>query len=182
MAAIIVLNGVSSAGKTTLAREVQRQAPEACLIAAMDDFLGMVPDGLEFGDDWFPVQRIRGNSGQLPRITNGPSGAILLAEMRAFVGRIAQRGISVIVDEVCQADEIREYRSHAGLERMIIVKVDAPLPVLEQRELARGDRLIGLARDQSTFLHNGIDYDIEVDTDRFAPDANARLIIAAAFG
>lgn len=40
----------------------------------------------------------------------------------------------------------------------------APLDVLEAREHARGDRLIGLARCQYGRVHRGMIYDLEIDT------------------
>jgi chloramphenicol 3-O phosphotransferase len=42
--------------------------------------------------------------------------------------------------------------------------VHAPLNVLEERERQRGDRLIGLARWQYDRVHEGMTYDLEVDT------------------
>lgn len=54
-----------------------------------------------------------------------------------------------------------------------------PIEVLEQRETARGDRKIGLARYQSTRVHVNSEYDVEVDTQELAANDAALKIIAA---
>ena len=178
MATIIILNGVSSAGKSSLARALQRHAQETFLRVAMDDFVSMLPTGRESTWDWFPLVVAEAPERALPRFETGPRGRLLLEQMRAFVGSLAVRGMSVIVDEVCEAEAVRDYRLRAGDARMVLVKVEAPLAVIEQRERERGDRLIGLARDQAGFLHHGIAYDFTVDTSTGAPDELAREILA----
>jgi chloramphenicol 3-O phosphotransferase len=178
MATVIILNGVSSAGKSSLARALQEHAQEDFLRVAMDDFLSMLPPGRESTEAWFPLVSIGSPEQALPRFETGPRGHLLLEQMRAFVGSLAARGMNVIVDEVCEADAIRDYRLQAGNARLVVIKVEAPLAVIEQRERERGDRLIGLARDQSGFLHKGIAYDITVDTSTGTPDDLARGILA----
>jgi chloramphenicol 3-O phosphotransferase len=55
----------------------------------------------------------------------------------------------------------------------------APLPVLEERERARGNRIAGESRAQFDVIHSGIDYDVRVDTSTQSPDECARAILAA---
>jgi chloramphenicol 3-O phosphotransferase len=57
-----------------------------------------------------------------------------------------------------------------------LVGLFAPLDVLEQRELERGDRDIGLARWQHRRVHAGIRYDLEIDTAVRSPNETARII------
>jgi chloramphenicol 3-O phosphotransferase len=178
MATVIILNGVSSSGKSSFARALQMHAQETFVRVAMDDFLSMLPPGRELGLDWFPLQHKQTPEGPSPRFGTGPRGSQLLGAMRAFVGSLAAKGMSVIVDEVCEAEAIRDYRFQAGSARLVLIKVEAPLAVIEQRERERGNRLIGLARDQAGFLHKGITYDITVDTSKGTPDELAREIIA----
>ena len=56
------------------------------------------------------------------------------------------------------------------------VGVYAPLDVLEARERQRGDRLIGLARWQYDRVHEGMNYDLEIDTSIATPMECAKLI------
>ena len=174
---VIILNGVSSSGKTTLARAIQEQARYSVLHVEMDKFISFIPNGDELKPDWFKVTKTGGLSPALPHIANGPKGEKLLAAMRQFVVKTAQSGLDLVVDEVCHAAQIDQYR--AGLERctICVVKVAASLEELAMRERARGDRLIGLAREQSDHLHIGIDYDLEVRTDLDPTNAIAERIL-----
>ena len=56
---VIVLNGVSSSGKTTLAKAIQKYGEDIWLHVAMDNFVAMLPDGREFDRDWFPVTEVQ---------------------------------------------------------------------------------------------------------------------------
>ncbi|MEE4200032.1 phosphotransferase-like protein [Erythrobacter sp.] len=166
-ARIIVLNGVSSAGKTTLARAIQAEAAgagRALLHVEMDKFISFLPDGHEAHSDWFPVRQVQSEAGTLPRIVNGPLGEKLMAQMRHFVIGAGRGGLDCVVDEVCPASEIADYRKGLAGCELRIVKVAAPIEVIEKREKDRGDRLIGLAREQAGHLHRGIEYNAEIDT------------------
>ncbi|MEM1194916.1 MAG: chloramphenicol phosphotransferase [Pseudomonadota bacterium] len=178
-AKVILLNGVSSAGKTTLAREIQARVKETFLHVEMDKFISFLPDGDEFKPEWFRVDRVQGPLGRLPRISNGPSGAALLSVMRQFVINAGQKGLNMVVDEVCHASEIADYGAGLAGRELCIAKVFAPIDVIEARERARGDRLVGLALEQSSHLHEGIVYDREVDTGEKTSDALARELLAA---
>ena len=46
------------------------------------------------------------------------------------------------------------------------------------REIARGDRTVGMAASQATLVHKGVAYDVEVDTSRSESLDCARLIAA----
>lgn len=174
---VIILNGVSSAGKTTLAKAIQKYATDIWLHIAMDTFVAMLPDGSEFDRDWFPITQVNHQGEELPRIGNGPSGEGLLTQMHQLVEQMSEAGFNVIVDEVAEKPVIDDYRNRLG-PSCLVAKVDAPLPELERRERERGDRLLGLAREQSSRLHNGIEYDLELDTHTQTPDALARRVLA----
>ncbi len=174
----IILNGASSSGKTTLAKAIQKYAGDIWLHVAMDRFIAMLPDGSEFDREWFPVSQVDRDGQSLPRIDNGPGGEALLVQMRMLVERLAQSGFNVVVDEVADAAVIADYRRRLG-HACFVVKVSAPLHALEQREGERGDRLSGLAREQSARIHEGVSYDLEVDTQAETPDALARRVLAA---
>ncbi|MEL6878723.1 MAG: chloramphenicol phosphotransferase [Pseudomonadota bacterium] len=176
-ARVIILNGVSSAGKTTLAKAIQSQSDTTILHVEMDKFLSFLPDGDEFKPEWFRLDKVEGPLGRLPRISNGPQGEKLLGAMRRFVVEAGNKGLDLVVDEVCHAREIADYRAGLKSCRAVFVKVFAPLSVIEAREKARGDRLIGLAREQSSRLHRRIEYDLEVDTSAQSPEECAETIL-----
>ena len=47
---------------------------------------------------------------------------------------------------------------------MLWVAVRCDLKVAEARELARGNRVQGMARLQAEMVHHGVSYDLEVNT------------------
>ena len=102
--------------------------------------------------------------------------------MRGLVANLAASGMNVIVDDFCTADVISDYRRLMSDAQLFFVKVEAPLAVIEQRERERGDRLIGLARDQTGFLHTGIDYNMTVDTTTDTAAGLAKDILARLAG
>lgn len=176
-ARVIVLNGVSSAGKSSLAKAIQAQANSTFLHVEMDAFISFLPDGHELRPEWFKLDMIETEHGKLATISNGPRGEALLGVMRRFVVQAANSGLNLVVDEVCHAREISDYRAGLRDHKVQFVKVSAPIDIIEEREKARGDRLIGLAREQSAHLHDGIDYDLEMDTSELAPVDCAQRVL-----
>ena len=98
--------------------------------------------------------------------------------MRRAVAALADSGLDLIVDDVWlnagaeQADYVRLLSKH----QVFFVGVRAPLEILEQREIARGDRDIGQARWQQGRVHAGATYDLEIDTGELTPEQAARSI------
>lgn len=178
-ARIILLNGVGSAGKTSLARALQAVTAEPYLHIQMDAFIDMLPAHLQEHADGFSyvTEQVAGKPQVV--ITTGPVGARCLLGMRHAVAAMAGQGNNLIVDDVLMGDEQAEYdRLLAGFH-VHWVGVFAPLDVLEARERDRGDRLIGLARWQFDRVHRGMRYDLEIDTSQLSPDEGARRIAAA---
>jgi chloramphenicol 3-O phosphotransferase len=89
---------------------------------------------------------------------------------------MANAGNNLIVDDVLLAGSRAHYDAALKGLGVIHVAVHASLAVLEAREKARGDRLIGLARWQYPRVHEGAVYDFEVDTTAATPDACAKAI------
>ncbi|MFN2100946.1 phosphotransferase-like protein [Altererythrobacter sp. MF3-039] len=170
MAKVIVLNGVSSAGKSSLARAIQHQARSTILHVEMDKFISFLPDGHELRPEWFRLEKTKVAGRELPRIRNGDRGAQLLKVMRGFVAQAADAGLDLVVDEVCEAIEIADYRRRLRGCELYVAKVFAPIDIIETRERERGDRLVGLARGQAEYLHAGIEYDHEIDTSKATPE------------
>ena len=154
---VIVLNGTSSSGKTTLAREIQSQCSDIYLLCSLDAFWDMTPYGIPAGSKNFPKIKLA-----------------LAKSVRA----LSETGHNVIVDIVfCGNKTYFELtKEFAGLN-FTIVKVECPLTELEKREIARGDRAIGLAKLQYESIHVGAIYDVSVNTFVNSPKQCAQQII-----
>jgi chloramphenicol 3-O phosphotransferase len=86
-------------------------------------------------------------------------------------------GNNLIVDEVMiGSDKVREYRALLSGFDVRFIGLFAPLAVLEARERARGDRVLGLARWQFYRVHRDVVYDLEIDASVASPLENAGRI------
>ena len=176
MATVILLNGVGSVGKSSIAKALQAITAEPFLHVAMDAFLEMMParywdhpDGLVFEteqQDGKPAIAIR----------SGPVVERTLHGMRCAIAALARAGNNLIVDDVLLENETADYAALLADFTFRAVGVFAPLDMLEARERERGDRLIGLARWQYDRVHQGKRYDLELDTSGSTPLECATLI------
>jgi chloramphenicol 3-O phosphotransferase len=174
---VVLLHGTSSSGKTTVARAVQALSEEPWLRLGIDAFWGAIDERwMEHGPRASDGFRWREDATIVP----GPVGERLAAGMRAAVAACARYGNDVLVDDVfIDRRSLDGWRTElAGLE-WLLVGVFAPLPVLEQRERSRGNRIAGEARAQADVIHSDIEYDLTVDTALQSPEACARAILAA---
>lgn len=175
-ARIILLNGIGSAGKSSIARALQELAREPFLHVQMDTFIEMLPEPLQDHPDGIFYEALEEGGRPSVAVRTGPVGARVLAGMRHAVAAMAGEGNNLIVDEVLSDGGLPDYRRLLAAFEFHVVGVFAPLDVLEARELHRGDRLAGLARWQYERVHRGIGYDFEVDTSRLSALECAELI------
>ena len=170
-ARIVLLNGVGSAGKTSIARTLQPITRAPYLHVAMDTFLEMLPEAYQDHADSFSYEA--GTQDEHPAIAihAGPTGERLMSGMRAAIAALAAEGNNLIVDDVllAEAGSLLDYHRRLADFDLMTVAVHASLEVLEAREKARGDRLIGLARWQYQRLNAGAAHDLLVDTTRATP-------------
>ncbi len=176
---VILLNGIGSVGKTSAARAFQGLAKLPFLHVQMDSFLEMLPPHLRDHPDAFSFVTVQEDGRPVVEIREGPRGRQLLSGMRHAIAAMADAGNNLIVDDVLLGDAHRQYRNLLKNHRFRIVGLHAPLEIVEQRERARGDRAIGLARWQWPRVHQGVTYDLEIDTVRNDPEACAGLIASS---
>jgi chloramphenicol 3-O phosphotransferase len=153
MTVIIVLNGTSSAGKTTLAHALQDTFERTFLDVSVDTILETLParerERLQRGDELAGV----------------PYDALVAAYF-AFARELAAAGLSLIVECAITARRraVQVVDAVSGHD-VVLVGVECALDALERREAARGDRPHGLARLQSDSIHRWLRYDVVVDTE-----------------
>ncbi|ESW67777.1 chloramphenicol phosphotransferase [Mesorhizobium sp. LSJC285A00] len=135
-AKIVLLNGVGSAGKSSIARALQTIATEPFLHVQMDAFIDMLPPALQDHADGFSFETVLEDGKPSVVIRSGPVGARAMRGMRHAIAAMAGQGNNLIVDDVFN-DEIAEYRMLLSGFDLHLVGVMAPLEVLEAREAAR---------------------------------------------
>jgi chloramphenicol 3-O phosphotransferase len=165
---IIILNGASSSGKTTLLKALQKSFDEPYLEAGIDKFLWMLPGRYLDVPLWHEVFAYTwlvdgGDSNLL--IRPGPRGYTLLTGMHHAIAALARAGNHVLADHVLIDPRwVQECaRLFCDLPAWF-VGVRCPLEVLEAREKTRNNRTLGQARAQYPMVHAHGLYDIEVDT------------------
>ncbi|MEO7911312.1 MAG: AAA family ATPase [Roseiflexaceae bacterium] len=162
---IILLNGPSSAGKTTIAKAIQQTIDQPFWHVASDQFVEsrMLPGRrAEGGDFAWPLMR--------PRFFDA---------FHRCLPAIAGAGNNLVVDHVIEfAKWMRELVDLLEPFDVFFVGVRCPLAELERRERERGDRTIGEARDHQAVVHSFGRYDYEIDSTN-DPSVNAQRIIAA---
>ena len=165
---IIFLNGTSSSGKSTLARALQTRLPEPHMHVAIDAFFSMYPERI-----WNATRQ----EDQDAFLRLVPT---VVAGVQRAAAALAEAGNHVILDHVLEDPAwLREcIERWDGLD-VLFVGVRCPLPELERREAARGDRAPGLAAYQFDRVHAHGLYDVEVDTSVLDVDACVATIVAA---
>jgi chloramphenicol 3-O phosphotransferase len=98
----------------------------------------------------------------------------------AGVAAMARAGARIIFDDVFLSGAASQERTRAqlaGLE-VLWVGVRCAPEIAAGREIARGDRVGGMAASQATAVHEGVSYDLEVDTGTTESIDCARTIAA----
>lgn len=142
---IIYLNGVSSSGKSTLAKALTKALPDF-FHYSIDDF-DLVIEKMED----------RKNKRLIPVETD--------IFFHRTIKMFSDQGVNLIVDTILHEEYSREdYLECFSKYPILFVGVHCPLNELERREKERGDRRVGNAASQLSFVHKREIYDIEVNT------------------
>jgi chloramphenicol 3-O phosphotransferase len=174
---VIILNGVGSVGKSSTARALQAVTAEPFLPVAMDAFIDMLPASMSGHPDGLVFETILDQGKPCIIIRTGPVVERAMRGMRCAIAAMAAEGNNLIVDEVMIGEhKAATYRALLSRFDVRFVGLFAPLEVVEARELARENRLIGLARWQHDRVHRNIIYDLEIDTTTTTPMENAERI------
>ncbi|MFB6903462.1 chloramphenicol phosphotransferase CPT [Streptomyces bacillaris] len=170
---MIVLNGGSSSGKSGIVRCLQALLPDPWLALGTDTMVEAMPAALQAAETG---------------IVFGPDGSVSIgSEFRELedawtegVAAMARAGARIIVDEVFLSGAAgqRRWSEQLGGLGVLWVGVRCAGEVAAGREIARGDRTVGMAAAQAESVHRGVVYDLEVDTTRTESLECARTIAA----
>jgi len=180
---IILINGTSSSGKTTLVKGLQATLPDLWLEMGIDRFAYALPGRIRGEPTWpllFRYVRLEGIPDGQFTIETTALGSRFITGMHATAAALAELGLNVIVDQVVLERAWLEEcaRLWADFE-VLFVGVRCPLDVVVDRELDRKDRTFGQAAAQFDVVHRWAAYDVEVDTSVLAPSEAVALISAA---
>lgn len=143
---IILLNGVSSSGKSSLAKALVKR----------------LPDHFHYSIDDFDVVIERMEDRENQRLIPVSTEYYFHRTIKMF----SDSGINLVVDQILHNDDtLKDCLNTLEDYPVYFVGVHCPIHELEKREKARGDRTLGLSRNQLKYVHQQNEaYDIEVNT------------------
>lgn len=154
---VILLNGSSSSGKSTIARQLLTDLETPWFHMGVDMFGAMRSECRTHELDAAGVEEV------LRRTRAG---------FHRAVAGMAQAGNDIVMDHVLseswRLDDLLTVM--AGID-VVFVGVHCSVDELERRENLRGDRPIGTARSQVSHVHSHRTYDLHVETSTDTPGA-----------
>lgn len=197
---IIVLNGPSASGKSSVQRQVQVLFAEPYLKVGIDNFFdALLPDEFAMGvapQGNFTQEMLRSgvssvDAADKPVLTLHvrPLGEHVIAGMHDAFAAYAKHGNNLVIDYIAYEKQwLGELACALEGYKVYLVGVKTPLSVIEAREKARATSPVGHARSHydsihtygpkdSEFIRNVV-YDLEIDTAVHSPEECARIIDA----
>lgn len=169
---VLLLNGGSSSGKSTLARSLQdvldgywlRFGVDALIDAAPAKLLGA--GGLHLDDDG--------------SVSVGADFVEVERQWRFGIAAMAAAGAHILVEDNFVSGPVAQERWQEALRGIEVgwVGVRCAPHIASAREVGRGDRTAGMAARQADSVHRGITYDLFVDTGISGPDDVAHVVRA----
>lgn len=155
---VILLNGPSSAGKSSIAKALRQKLPDSgsAVIISLDDYLQMSANEPIWEDDVFAI---------MPRMCEDIAAAL-------------RDGKTVIIDHVITSFRIWQALCNAvpGFQmKTVLVRCD--VETLRRRETERGDRCAGSAEASLQYLYPKTGYDLCVDSSEASPAVLAEEIV-----
>jgi chloramphenicol 3-O phosphotransferase len=185
-ATLIVLNGPSSVGKSSIVSSLQDLWPRPLFASGLDVFIGGWPDSFVTlpGDDGSAAAEspMRIVPGVGPEPSWIPEYGHEFHEIMKFAhecwAAMNDGGIDVVIDHVILDATLRE-QARSTLTSAFWIGVTCDIDELIRRETARGDRHHGFASGTAAVVHNNMSYDLIVDTTLVPSEVIARQICDA---
>ena len=161
---ILLLNGSSSSGKSTLAKALRQliaeKSHEQYGIVSIDDFLKMSADEPIYEDDVFAISY---------KMCKKTLGMLKISD-------------GAIIDHVITSERIFSQMKESMLQhKLYMIKVFCPVEILREREKARGNRCSGSAEASLQYLFPKDGYDLVVNTSFMTAAECAEKIYNAVF-
>lgn len=166
---IILIHGASSAGKSTLAKAVQKVIDTPLLHISYDLFIdGQIVPWERFRNGTFSWDDIR------PSVLQG---------YRQWWAVMARAGNNLIIDHIIESEAEMAFLLDLleGID-VFFVGLHCSLEELERREQQRGNRRKGDARSDLRFVHQGKIYDLELDSEKATVEENVEALIEGWWG
>jgi chloramphenicol 3-O phosphotransferase len=177
---VIVVNGTSSSGKTSIIQCLQETLTDTWLTFGIDTIISGLPIPL-LAIDVDAQIAIRPppttyREGGLTlhaggRISVGPEYRRLETAFYEGLAAMVRAGVRLIVEEVFLDGAGSQDRLRAMFHdaRVVWIGVTCEPEVAMERERLRGDRVVGMVAAQLSEVHEGVSYDFVVESDARSP-------------
>jgi len=185
---VIILNGPSTAGKSSIQKELQKIFPQPLLAMGIDSlFVKMIPEKYFSLNSnlnnilWTTISQDH-HANRVCTLHIGQDGEKIINGMHNTIIAYAQAGNHIVVDYInYDASWFTQLQSLLKTIDTIIdlyvIKITAPLDVLERREKERNiPHIVGHVRSHYNNVHNNVYYDLEIDTAQFSSAECAQQI------
>ena len=174
---IIILNGPSASGKSSIQKEFQSlMMPNLWIKLGIDNLFDKpMPDitleNLSFWQTpnvirWIETAKDKDNNFMITLFT-GEQGDKVAYGMNSAIADYAKAGCNIIVDYIAYKKEwINDLQQKLKSVKTHWIKVNIPLTVIEERELARATSPKGHARSHYDFVYWDLKYDLEVNSEK----------------
>lgn len=169
---IIILNGTSSAGKSTIAKAIQNKFDDYYVHTGVDHLVAQMPANafrMTSDPDAISPDKIcwllDPETEHVISIHPGDPGYAALGSMYQAAKALAQRGLNVIIDDVIIHPHILQLMVNSLVDLPAwFVNVFCPKDEAKRREKKRGDRTPGLVEMQFDLVHAHGQYDLMINT------------------
>jgi chloramphenicol 3-O phosphotransferase len=146
MSKIILLNGVGSSGKTSIARSIQHLGKEPWLAFGVDTFIEMMPyPSPGKAGEYFSFASGENIQGPLMRFESTDIGNKLFGVIADFAELLANHENNLIIDEVlCDDEDLKPYVEKLAKHKVYFIGVMCDLPIAQEREYLRQDKGLGV--------------------------------------
>jgi chloramphenicol 3-O phosphotransferase len=173
---VIILNGPSGSGKSSIQREFQKLAmPNLWVKTGIDMLFDMpmpdiTPENMEVWQSPNPIRWVESGKDEKgnPVITLklGEQGERVAYAMNSAIAAYAKNGCNVIVDYIAyDQDWLNHLEEELSGISTYWVAVRISLETLEEREAARGTSPVGHARSHYHTVYGDRHYDIELSSE-----------------
>ncbi|OME13791.1 chloramphenicol phosphotransferase CPT family protein [Paenibacillus odorifer] len=170
---IVLLNGASSSGKTSITMELKKQNEIPFHHLSYDDFSGNYNDFINKTYPSIKPTRVLDDE-VVSEILFDPISSVYYATIKLF----SEMGLNVIVDTIIYDDKrFNEFHDLLMDLPTLFVGVLCSRDGLIIREHIRGDRALGLALYQYDKVYSFAEYDLEVNTEKLSPAECADKIL-----
>ena len=173
---VIVLNGPSVAGKTSIQKDFQKlMLPNLWVKIGIDNFLvGVIPeiniDKMEFWQTpnsiLYTQESIDTNGKKIITLHLGVQGEKVMFAMNSAIAEYAKAGCNVIVDYIAYKQEyLKDLEEKLKDINSYFIAVKIPLQTLEIREAVRKTSPVGHSRSHYFSVYGEKKYDLEVNSE-----------------